>query len=94
LGEVHVGGMNGTPTSITAPGEMDTVEPLVACLICHACSFPIVGGQQHIISERWTETLKEAVFSYELDVLDLQDVWIYSATNPSQVGADQTPVVV
>lgn len=41
--------------------------------------------QEDIISEQWPNTLKEAVYAYQLDVLDTMDVWCYSATNPSQV---------
>jgi hypothetical protein len=59
---------------------------LVGCLVCHACSYPVVVSQDDLIVERWADTLKEAVFAYELDLLDMQDVWCYSATNPSGVG--------
>ena len=73
------------------PDNHTADEPLVGCLVCHACSYPIVCSQDDLIAERWPDTLKEAVFGYELDLLDMQDVWCYSATNPSGVRS-QPPV--
>ena len=56
------------------------VGETIACLLCARCKFPLVT-KSDIIADRatvWAST----VYSYELDVLG-EEIWVYSATNPS-----------
>eukprot|EP00040_Diaphanoeca_grandis_P026265 m.146928 g.146928 ORF g.146928 m.146928 type:complete len:271 (+) comp30507_c1_seq3:64-876(+) len=59
-------------------------------LVCSACRYPICSGVE-IISDRFT-SWEKAVYSYQLDLLDLDDVWCYSATNTHDYRFDVTRI--
>ena len=48
-------------------------------LVCAQCRFPLVAADE-VIAEQFASLRAESVYSYELDVLQI-DTWCYSATN-------------
>ena len=65
--------------NITSGEEVD--DPLTHVLVCQQCRYPLVLGCDIIVEK--ADVWKDQVYPYELDILELEDVWCYSATNPS-----------
>ena len=70
----------------TPAGPQGDEAERVAVLVCSNCRFPLVEAAQ-IVRDRFQSTFDQAVYSYELDVLD-SEVWCYSATNPQDYRFD------
>lgn len=61
-------------------------EPLTPALVCARCNHPVaIVGE--MLCER-VQVMDSAVYSYELEVLDHEEVWCYSATNPENIRFD------
>lgn len=58
----------------------DSSGPTIPCLLCDSCDMPICS-MSDIIFDR-ASVMDSSVYSYELDLLG-EDIWVYSATNPS-----------
>eukprot|EP01060_Flectonema_neradi_P035604 TRINITY_DN6599_c0_g1_i1.p1 TRINITY_DN6599_c0_g1~~TRINITY_DN6599_c0_g1_i1.p1 ORF type:complete len:199 (+),score=36.19 TRINITY_DN6599_c0_g1_i1:61-597(+) len=71
------------PENTTPTGEE---EEAAHVLVCQQCQFPLVLGSS-IIAEK-ADVWKDQVYPYELDILELEDVWCYSATNPGRTRFD------
>jgi hypothetical protein len=59
------------------------MEPNVAtiqCLLCDTCEMPLCSLSDIILDR--VDVMDSAVYTYELDLLG-EDIWVYSATNPS-----------
>ena len=57
-----------------------TAQPHVPMFVCAHCGVAVASAQD-VITER-AETLRTAVWEYQLDMLGIDDVPVYSATNP------------
>lgn len=56
------------------------MDNTIKCLLCDTCEMPICSLSDVILDR--VDVMDSAVYSYELDVLG-EDIWVYSATNPS-----------
>ena len=54
----------------------------IICLACSHCEFPIAPVSKVLVDK--FPCWDAEVYSYPLEILELDDVWCYSATNPSK----------
>eukprot|EP00037_Helgoeca_nana_P003213 m.38817 g.38817 ORF g.38817 m.38817 type:complete len:331 (-) comp13513_c0_seq1:1969-2961(-) len=80
-----------TNASAPAPPEPDAIIAMtstvgVETLVCGKCRHPLVRPADLITAR--IDTWADAVYAYELDVLDSEGVFCYSATNPGDTRFD------
>ena len=61
--------------------------PLTEVLTCQRCG-SVVATAADLLTQPYDGVLKEAVFSYELELLEVESCWCYSATNPGDTRFD------
>lgn len=81
-GAVSTSPTAGDGITEAALGEGEAVEGEEEVLACGKCLHPLVSSPDLITDK--ISSWAEAVYAYQLEVLDLDDVWCYSATNPGQ----------
>jgi hypothetical protein len=69
----------GADDNISA-NNMDD-DGTIPCLLCDTCQMPLCSLSDIILDR--VAVMDKAVYSYEMDLLGEEDVWLYSATNPS-----------
>ena len=77
---------NDEPAPLAAAEPDTTDEPAPLALCCSNCGSPIALAPD--IMAELHPVMKDAVFSYELDLLGRDDCCVYSATNPGDVRFD------
>ncbi|MDP2438343.1 MAG: hypothetical protein Q8P67_21565 [archaeon] len=62
--------------------NVDELEDKVTTLACSECNFPVACAEQVFVDK--FPCWEAEVYSYPLEILGLDEVWCYSATNPSK----------
>ena len=68
------------------PSRKKDDAPTVGALCCTRCDAPIATSADVLVDQ--IPRLESASYPYELDILGLDDVWVYSATNPHDARFD------